>query len=292
MVLLRRTQVTNPISYYQTMRSNYICVFGLIIFLMMGCEAFVEEDIVIPGAPEAPSLELTPSAYNPNRIIIKDLSQGFFSRVWDMPGGTPSSSTLTVDTILFTRAGTYTITLHAAKEGGGGTASASQEIVIAEDAAVSCTEDITMLAGGCELGDQKCWTFSSVAGAITVGPTPGSGEWFTSPQGGLDFEQYNDDFCFSFDGARFIYNNQGKTVDPWNGYVPVDYIPPDDYTWLLVPGAGENGETRIQLPEGAFMGVWDSGPAYDIVSLSEETLVVRSKIVGVDGWFELTFEAH
>ncbi|NRB48369.1 MAG: hypothetical protein HRU41_11905 [Saprospiraceae bacterium] len=274
------------------MKKQYTWSLLLLAALLVGCEAFVEKDVSIPGLPEAPTFELTPTADNPNRIIIKDMSQGFFSRVWDAPGGTPASSTLTVDTILFTKAGTYTITLHAAKEGGGGTASASQQIVIAEDAAVSCTDDITLLAGGCEIGEQKCWTFSSVAGAITVGPTPGSGEWFTSPQDGLDFEQYNDDFCFSFDGAKFVYKNQGKTVDPWNGYVPVDYIPPDDYTWLLVPGAGENGEIRIQLPEGAFMGVWDSGPAYDIVSLSEETLVVRSKIVGVDGWFELTFVAN
>jgi len=273
------------------MRKNYIGSIILLALLLTSCEAFVEKDIVLPGAPAAPSMELTPSADNPNLIIIKDLSQGFFSRVWDMPGGTPATSTLAVDTILFTRAGTYKITLHGAAEGGGGTSSVSQEIVIEEDAQVACTDDITLLAGGCELGQQKCWTFSGVAGAITVGPTPGSGEWFTSTAGGLDGEQYNDSFCFSFDGTRFIYDNAGRTIDPWNGYIPVEYTPPDDYTWLLLPGAGEGGETRIQLPEGAFMGVWDSGPSYDIISLTETTLVVRSKIVGVDGWFELTFEA-
>ena len=136
------------------MKKQYTWSLLLLAALLVGCEAFVEKDVSIPGLPEAPTFELTPTADNPNRIIIKDMSQGFFSRVWDAPGGTPASSTLTVDTILFTKAGTYTITLHAAKEGGGGTASASQQNVIAEDAAVSCTDDITLFAGGCEIGEQ------------------------------------------------------------------------------------------------------------------------------------------
>lgn len=268
---------------------KHIIKLSLLSTILCSCEAFKEKDITIPDLPAAPIMEITPLADNPNRLLIKDLSDGFFSRVWSLPGATPNKSTMAVDTILFTKAGTYTISLYAAKEGGGGTASSSQTIIIDQDAAVTCSDEITLLAGGCESLSSKCWTFSTVAGTITVGPFPGSGEWYTSPIAGLVPEQYDDAFCFGFDNARFLYENNGSTVDPWNGYQAVAYSPPKDHTWLLVPGAGENGETRIVLPEGAFMGVWDSGPLYDIVSLTESTLVVRSKIVGTDGWFELTF---
>ena len=54
-------------------------------------------------------------------------------------------------------------------------------------------------------------------------------------------------------------------------------------------GTGAGGSDQLILPEGAFLGVWDSGPVYDIVSVSETQLVVRSKIINADGWFELTF---
>jgi len=182
--------------------------------------------------------------------------------------------------------------IHSAKEGGGGTSSVSQTIEILEDAQLECTEQIINLAGGCDNLLGKCWTFSTEAAAIAVGPTPGSSEWFTSTKDGLQLDQYDDSFCFIFEGSSFQYQNNGLTVDPWNNYQPVEFNAPNDWTYFLKEGGGPNGETRIELPEGAFMGVWDSGPIYDIISLTETELVVRSEIVGADGWFDLTFIAR
>lgn len=262
------------------------------VLFLAACEPSIDDDIIIPALPEAPSIALEVSSDDPNKIIIKDVSDGFFSRVWDLPGGTPENSVLALDTVLFRKAGTYTITLHAAKEGGGGTSSSFQTIVIEEDAVLDCSEEITFLTGGCDNLQGKCWTFSQIGGAVSVGPEPGSSEWFSSRESGLEPAQYDDSFCFNFTGSSFQYRNNGQTIDPFNGYAPVDYDPPTDLTYFLEAGGGESGQTRIILPEGAFMGVWDSGPLYDIVVLTENELVVRSQIVGGDGWFDLYFVAR
>ena len=262
----------------------------LVFLLLLGaCEAYEPDDITLGPLPAAPEFRVEVLADDPNYVVVEDLSQGFFSRTWTFPGGTPERSTEALDTIFYRKAGQYTITLHAAAMGGNGTASQTQTVTIAQDAATACTDEITLLAGGCEAGDGKCWTFTNAQGAVKVGPTPGSAEWYTSPADGLQAAQYDDRFCFYFEGNRFVYANNGQTIDPWNGYVPVNYNPPTNYTFTLIPGGGENGELRVELPEGAFMGVWDAGNIYDIVSLTETRLVVRTPFLNGGGWFELTF---
>lgn len=268
--------------------STYIYLF-LGLALCWGCDPYEEGDIVLgplPGPPEF-SMEIVPD--NPNKVVVRMLSDDFFSHTWSFPGGIPEQSFLVEDTVLYRKAGDYAISLFAAQVGGAGSSSVSKSVTIAQDALVECSDMLTLLLGGCEEDSQKCWTFSQVAGAITVGPTPGSGEWFTSNEASLDPVQYDDSFCFSFANSQFLYLNNGQTVDPWNGYQAVDYSPPSDHNWLIVPGAGANGEDQIVLPEGSFMGVWDSGPLYDIVRVTETELVVRSQIVATDGWFELYF---
>ena len=46
-----------------------------------------------------------------------------------------------------------------------------------------------------------------------------------------------------------------------------------------------------------FMGVWDSGPFYDVVEITEDRLVLHGPIQGGDciqaeGWFTITFVAE
>ena len=263
----------------------------LLLGLIIACDPYVEEDIQLPGLPEAPNISLELDPNNANKVIIRDNSENdFFSRVWEAPGGLPNNSTLAVDTIFYSNAGTYEITLYAAASNGGGTSSITKTISIDQDAPVDCTDFLETLAGGCAETDIKCWKFSYAAGAISVGPVPGSSEWYTSPVDGLQNEQYDDRFCIRFTDFVYDYQNNGQTIDPWNGYIAVNYDPPPA-NWTLIEGGGENGENRLSLTEGAFIGVWDSGPNYDIATLTETTLVLRSEIVGADGWFELYFEA-
>jgi hypothetical protein len=274
-----------------------ITFFLAVLLFAVACEPVQDPEIDLPAVPDTATFSAEPSADNPNLIVIKDLSTGFFDRLWDLPGGTPSSSDKAVDSIFFSGAGDYVLTMYASAEGGGGSAIATQSISIAEDATVECDEQVALLTGECSV-DGKCWVFSTVAGAITVGPTPGSGEWFTSTEAGLAPAQVDDKFCFLIEGLVYDYRNNGQTVNPWEGFEEQDFEPEPNQAWGFNPTGGLDGTGQITLTTGSFMGVRDSGPVYDVVTLTETELVVRSPFLNADGtqpdegWFELYFVAE
>ena len=88
--------------------------------------------------------------------------------------------------------------------------------------------------------------------------------------------------------------NNGKTIDPWNGYAALPFTPPTDLFWFISKGTGDAGADQIVLPVGTFLGTMDSGPKYDIFSLTTDKMVLRSPIRKQDntptqGFFEFTF---
>ena len=178
-----------------------------------------------------------------------------------------------------------------------GTAIATKSINIENDGEIDCDEQVALLTGDCS-AEGKCWVFSTIAGAITVGPTPGSGEWFSSTESGLVDAQYDDSSCFFIEGLVYEYRNNGQTVNPWEGFEAQDFTPLANQAWSFNGTGGLDGLGQISLPTGSFMGVRDSGPVYDIVSLTETELVVRSPFLNADGttpdegWFELYFVAE
>ena len=267
---------------------------SLLAFLLAfaACTPFEENDIDLPAQPAAPMFSVEYLNGDSNKVVVTNLSTGFFDQTFDFPGGLPAKSKRAVDTVFYTTAGDYVITLFAAAEGGGGVSKSTKIVNIAKDATAKCDPMVSLLTGDCE-APGKCWTFSHAAEAIRVGPVPGSEEWYKSPVNGLQDAQYDDQFCFYFEGAKFEYKNNGFSVDPWNGYTAVPYTPPANLTWLLSKGTGDGGSDQIILPAGTFIGTWDSGSVYDIASLTETELVLRSPIRNQDGtpaqgWFEFT----
>ncbi|MEO6758225.1 MAG: hypothetical protein ABIO24_02145, partial [Saprospiraceae bacterium] len=253
---------------------------------------YQENNIDLPDQPGAPEFSLEFVAGDSNRIVVKDLSTGFFDHTFDFPGGIPARSKRAVDTVFYTKAGDYLVTLYAAGEGGGGVSENTKVIKINQDATALCDPLISLLTGSCE-APGKCWTFTHAAEAVRVGPVPGSTEWYKSPANGLQAAQYDDLFCFYFEGSKFQYLNNGLTVDPWNGYAAVAFAPPTNLSWLISKGTGDGGKDQIVLPPGTFIGTWDSGPVYDIAKLTETELVLRSPIrdqagIPTNGWFEFT----
>lgn len=268
-----------------------------VLLFAVACEPVQDAEIELPAVPATASFSAELAADNPNLVVITDLSTGFFSRFWDLPGGTPSSSDKAVDSIFFSGAGEYVLTLHVAAENGGGTTITTQTITIQEDAVIECDEQVALLTGDCSI-EGRCWVFSSIAGAITVGPTPGSGEWFTSTEAGLVDAQYDDKSCFLIEGLVYDYRNNGQTVNPWEGFEAQDFTPPSNQTWSFSPNGGLDGLPQINLGPDGFMGVRDSGPLYDVVTLTETELTVRAPFRNADGttpdegWFELYFIAE
>lgn len=274
--------------------SNKLFIFILLAGLWaLGCQSERDDDIQLPPAPDAPLFSVEPVAGDSNRVIIRDLSQDGFQRLWNLPGGTPKSSTKAVDTVFYSRAGEYTVTLYVSHTDGSGTSNASKKVVILTDAAPGCSPKLALLTGDCGTPG-KCWTFSRAAAAIKVGPTYDDFSWFTSAENGLQAEQYDDGFCFTFDGFVFKNSNNGASVNPWNGYSPEAYDPGvSEFSFL--EGTGISGRDQIVLADDQFMGVWDADNVLDVIKLTATELVVRARIraqngtPNPEGWFELTF---
>jgi len=260
-------------------------VLSAAALLVAACKPSETDDIDIGSAPSA-SFSMRFVEGDSNRVVVTDESQGAFARVWDF--GNATTSKKASDTAYFPAAGTYNIQLFISAKGGTGLAAKS--VVIAKaDNNLCINQKIINLTGGCSAVAGKGWTFSTAAGAIKVGPTVGSGEWFTSTANSLQVDQYDDTFRFFYDQKHFLYENNGKTVFPDQGYKALPYDPPTDATWLLDFGAGNNGTDRFTLPTGSFMGVKDASNVYDIVSLTETELVVQTPFLNNGGYFELTF---
>ncbi|MCC6413849.1 MAG: hypothetical protein IT270_19525 [Saprospiraceae bacterium] len=260
--------------------------------LWFGCTPDRDDDIQLPPASDAPQFSMAFVEDDSNRIVVRDLSDGNFQRVWDFPGGIPKSSTKAVDTVLYIEKGTFVVTLFTSKLDGSGTPSSSQSVTILKDAPLSCSGALSLLTGCSSAG--KCWTLSRDAGAVKVGPTYDDYSWFTSPVDGLQNEQYDDGFCFTFDGFVFQNRNNGASIDPWNGYAVTPY------TWDLSTfeyrlGTGTNNRDQILIPDEQFMGVWDADNLLDVVKLTETELIVRARqraqngAPAAEGWFELRF---
>lgn len=254
---------------------------------LQGCRPYEQDGIDLPAGPEA-NFSWEYVAGDSNRVAVSSNSADGFLHFWEFGNGL--TSTLRQDTAYYPQAGTYGITYTV--NNAGGMAQATDSVVIANTLELPCEGPLALLTG-CD--NQKTWAWSSISGAISVGPIPYSTEWYTSPAGGLVPEQYDDTYQFTFDG-EYLYNNNGGTVNPYEGYVVSALeVPAMNFTFL--EGSGTSGEDQILLPSCWFMGVWDSGPTYDIVELTEETLVLHGRIQNGDctageGYFTLTFSAQ
>lgn len=272
-----------------------IYFLAFVFISIIACEPERDDDFLLGPGPGIPQMEVRFIDGDSNRVVVKDLTEDSFQRLWDLPGGTPKTSSEALDTILYTDAGEYTITLFVSRADGSGTTSTSQRITVLKDAPLPCTPKLELLTGGCGASG-KCWTFTTAGGAVKVGPSYGDFSWYTSPQDGLQAAQYDDKYCFFFIGSLFQNDNNGQTVNPWNGYQPENHDPGIS-EFVFLEGTGTEGRDQIILPNDQFMGVWDADNVMDVVTLTEDELVVRARLRGqngtpaAEGWFELTFVA-
>ncbi len=282
------------------MRLHHFLPFALLL-AAVGCQPIEEEGIDLPGTPNASFdweylyVDTASTPYvDSNRVVFTSMAGDAFLHFWDFGNGFTSNAT--ADTTFYPQSGDYEVTYSVYTAGGSGSATAA--IPIANTVELPCEGTLALLTG-CD--DQKTWIFSGEAGAISVGPTPGSTEWYSSPVAGLVPEQYDDSYQLSVNGEYFYHNN-GGTINPFEGYVVNELAVPDTLSYLLNPGVGLNGEDQIRLlPDDTgfcwFMGVWDAGPTFDIIELTEDRLVVMAPIMNGDctngeGFFTLIFSAQ
>ena len=266
------------------------------------CAPYEEEGISLPGAPVASFDYDFVDVVDPNGSIIgtdsnriavsASVVEGAFLHLWDFGNGITSDQTS--DTVYYPVEGQYVISYSVHTNGGMGQASAT--VSIDQTLELPCDGTLALLTG-CD--NQKSWKLSNEIGAVSVGPSPYSTEWYSSPQDGQTEFQDDDRYQFTEEGL-YLYNNNGSTMNPFDGYVETEMeIPPS--TYFLNPGAGTSGEDQINLGSFSetlcgFMGIWDSGPYYDIVEITEDRLVIHGPTQTgdcqqSDGWFTIIFTA-
>lgn len=267
---------------------------AMVMLLFSSCTPERINERSLDSNPGVPDFTVEVVAGNPNSYVVKSNASNAYQVLWDIPGGVPKSSVKALDTISFPKAGVYKITFFASFNDGSGTGVASKTVNIAEDAPLTCSPKFALLTGDCTPAG-KCWGLTAAAGAVRVGPTYDQvGEWFTSTAGSLQNAQYDDRFCFTFDGFIFENRNNGASVNPWDGYT-VQNVNFGVSDFLFTEGTGTNGRDQITLQDDQFMGVWDADNVLDVMKLTKDELVVRARIrmpngtPAAEGWFELTF---
>ncbi|MFM2392523.1 MAG: hypothetical protein RLZZ546_500 [Bacteroidota bacterium] len=269
-------------------------LYLFLFFILCSCAPDREDAFNLSGEIEKPSILVEQVLNDGNRFVVKDLSGDNYIRLWDFDKGSPAISSKPIDTVFYSKAGDYTITLHVSKANGSGTSTTSKKVSVLQNAAATCNPKLALLTGDCEL-QGKCWAMSKKAGAVKVGPTYDDFSWYTAPANGLQDAQYDDGFCFKFENFVFQNKNNGASVDPWDGYKVKPYDPGIS-EFIFQEGTGINNRDQIIIPNDQFIGTWDTDNVMDVVKLTENELIIRARLRGKDGtpaaegWFELTLE--
>ena len=279
------------------MNLKYIFFFAAVAaFGLMGCDPYMEDSPGLPNKPTGNALwYFLPDTVDgvvgidSNRIVVSaETSDDVFLHLWDFGNGKTSHAAQ--DTFTYFVEGTYDLTYQG--HSAGGMVNFESSVSIEKTLELPCEGTLALLTG-CD--NPKVWKFSPEAGAIAIGPEPGSTEWYSAPEGwqtpappgNIDF-QTDDRWTFTKTG-QFIYDNAGLTMFPFNkGYYEYG-MSVDTSTYTLELGSGINNEDEFTINGlvatndlGAtadicgWMGVWDSGPTYSIVDITEDRLVLRA----------------
>ena len=246
---------------------NISLVAGAALLLAaVGCDPYVETSPGLPAPPTAdvqwyflPDTVDGVIGIDSNRVVVEaEASEDVFIHLWDFGNGQISNDP--VDTMVYYVEGTYAITYQGHAEGG--MAYFADSVKIEKTLELPCEGTLALLTG-CD--NPKTWKFASDAGAIAIGPEPGSTEWYASPAGALVDFQYDDRWTLTEDG-QFLYNNNGGTMNPFDGYIEtLMTVQPSTYMLELRRDPMKDlftvGGLTTEVSEiCGWMGVWDSGP--------------------------------
>ncbi len=229
-----------------TFSFRWLFILPLLI-AAVACDPFLEKKPDIGNPPLASFTVAQDTGIN--RYILTNTSADAFLYSWDLGNGSMGEGEEV--RAFYAKAGTYTVTLTAF--GKGGHATTTQDIVVDQDAPVSCTgllKDLTNCTS-------KSWVLDPAPGGMVVGPPGGTQVWWqtdaTTPPARPC--AYNDEFIFSADGTYEYKTNGDKWVDEEGGAtwptdmgLPIGCTP--DGTWPAKYADWLSGTFTYNLVEG------------------------------------------
>ncbi|MFA0963828.1 PKD domain-containing protein [Roseivirga sp. BDSF3-8] len=281
---------------------SFLLMAGLLLTagLLYSCQEEFDLDEVPPTEEDA-LFSTERDASTDNIVHFTATGEGFI-KTWNLGNGqTGKGETITGS---YPDAGTYTVTLTVYN--GGGSASHTETITIAEDDPTLLDKPLfNALTGGPDAQDGKTWVIDSAsAGHFGVGPNPPSGqgkvpEWYAA--GALEKSgggMYDDEYIFTLAGYGFemqtsgnVYVNAEHTSD-FSGAVESDvgdytapYTAPDNLQWQITETEGEN--PILSITQGGFLGYYTGVNTYEIVSITEDVMELRFLDAANDGlsWY-------
>jgi PKD repeat protein len=248
------------------------------------------------GAKPVAAFTATPISGKVNTYLLISTTPDAFYYKWDIGDGGGAREGKKTDTAYYPEKGTFTIKLLVLAHGGSATA--TQQVVVANDDPNGCAGNKALLTG-CS---SKTWVLDQPGGgALFVGPPDGSQWWANNAADVTDRVcTFNDEYTFKKDGS-FIYDNKGDIrVDdeggnPWPtdiglpiGCASMTQLPAKYQAW----GSGNHtfkiiGGNKLQvIGLGAYLGLYKVGEngtatspenavTFDIVSMTATKMVVR-----------------
>lgn len=265
-------------------RHSWALLIPALVFTS-SCNKDDEPDLGDPPTAADAAFTYQPSASSPN-VIEFTADNPNIDASWDFGNG--ASATGSTATASYPFAGTYTVTLTV--QNSGGSASSSQDVVIAQDDPTLVSNPLYDFLTG---GSTKTWVIDSTRAAhMGVGPNPSSAlgdtpEWWAA--GALEKTTsglYNDKYTFSLQGFGFDMETGGDVYvnGVHAGIAPFDDTASSsvgDFTAQFPDQMGENwtltegSDTMLTISGDAMIGYWAGTREYKIVKLDSNELTIR-----------------
>ncbi len=266
--------------------------FALVALLFIGVSSCKDKDDPSLGDPPSQAdAAFTFKASSANDNIIEfTASNPDLTAKWDLGNGQTAEGTMVEGT--YPLAGTYTVTLTVFNSGGS--ASSSQDVVIANDDPGLLNDPlITMLTGGVSGPGQRNWVIDSTRFEhLGVGPHPTNADfdgyypkwWQATALAKTTSGLYNDMYVFKLAGFGFDHKTGGRVFvkTGHQSEFPGAFANADDYsapfsdqldeTWNLVKG---DEDTTIVISGNAFIGLYTGVREYTLMELTDSVMRIR-----------------
>ena len=239
------------------------------VLLMVALIAFVGVTIInackptvsTPGLGALPKPSFSIDSIDGNHFLVMNTTSTPCMAYWTTSASGGKLASGNTDSLHFTFAGTYTVTLYAAAQGG--IDSITKTIVVSQNDPNACTSGLPLnFIAGCT---SRSWKLAPIAHALEVGPSgPGDGAWWgnaaTDPAGARSGD-FDDTYTFYFNAAGTYGFNDNGTFFSDNYLSGTQYTSLPDaqmfptcalwqsgtFNYNFIPNAGKAGLGQIQL---------------------------------------------